>query len=380
MAERRGPSQEEQRRTLEAAAPLLEATRARYRALLPALTAWGWRQRLRAVAELAREVARTDDEVEQALARARRRAEVEGWPGGAVRTLLEEVARLRTELGVAVERRLERPGRPGEGLGALLGAVLGTPRPVPLGEREAAAEEALTLDQAVVPALQSFGAALEALFGRPLERARRLPFTLAEFDHLLSGWPEGARALAQGWALVQRIDTTGGVARELTRRSKRAPKGKQGAPGPRALAHATFWRAAAEARTQALLDERFAPVQLREEERTPALRWLLAREVDGAARLPGAGPRVALLMLAHELTASPEGRAPLRGGRAQVRAWATEADGLEGDGDWRRLRDGVRALSARSFRSVLPPLYRVGHRAEKVALPERLSDLFSAEE
>jgi hypothetical protein len=56
-----------------------------------------------------------------------------------------------------------------------------------------------------------------------------------------------------------------------------------------------------------------------------------------------------------------------------------EADRLEGDDDWRRLRDGVRALGSRTYRSALPPLYRVGNRPEKWALPERLSDLFAVE-
>jgi hypothetical protein len=63
-----------------------------------------------------------------------------------------------------------------------------------------------------------------------------------------------------------------------------------------------------------------------------------------------------------------------------VRAWAAEADGLEGDEDWRRLRDGLRALAVRSFRSALPPLYRVGKPSEKAALPERLTDFFSGDE
>lgn len=381
MPERRTPSDDELRRKLEAAAPLLEATRTRYRALLPALTSWGWRQRLREIADIAREVARSDELVELALPRAGRRAEAEGWPAGEVRTLLDEVTELRAQLGAVLERRLEAPARPGAGLLALLDSVLGAPRKVPLGQREAAAHEALQTDPEVVPALLRFGAAVEAVFGRPLARGKRLPFTVGEYDALLSAWPEGVRALAQGWGQVERIDTTGGVARELLRRSKRAPGGnRQGAPGPGALVSATFWRAAAEAHLQALLDERFAPVRPLEAERPAVLRWLLAREGDGRARLPPGGPRAALLMLAHELTASPEGRAPLQGGRAQVRRWAAEADRLEGDDDWRRLRDGIRVLATRTFRAALPPLYRVGQRTERPALPERLSDLFSDED
>lgn len=379
MVERRKPSDEELRRKLEAAAPLLEATRTRYRALIPALQAWGWRQRLREVADIAREVARTDDEVRHALERASRRAEAESWPEGEVRTLLQDTTALREKLSEAVTRRLERDAPPGEGLVALLGQVLGVPRQVAMGEREAAAQEALQLDEALIPSLQRFGAALEAVFGKPLTRGQRLPFTLAGYEALLSEFPPGVRALQQGWAQVTRIDTTGGVERELRRRAKRAPKSSRGAGGPRALVHATFWRAAAEAHVEAILAERFAPVLLMEDERPAALRWLLARELDGAARLAAKSARSALLMLAHELTASPEGRAPLQGGRAQVRGWAAEADRLEGDEDWRRLRDGLRALAARSFRSALPPLYRVGQPTERAALPERLTDFFSGD-
>ena len=411
MAQRRTASDEELRVKLEAAAPLLEDTRTRYRALVPALLAWGWRDRLRAIADVAREVARSDGAVVQALQRARRRAEVEKWPAGQVPTLLEDVASQRERLHRAVERRLERAAPPAEGLVALLAQVVGVPRKVPLGQREGAAQEALTTHDGVVPALHRFGAALEAVFARPLVRGQRLPFSLAEYDALLAGWLEGARALAQAWAQVARIDTTGGVESELRRRAKRAPKGNRGAPGPRALVHATFWRAAAEAHVEAVLAERFVPIQLSQSEHAAALRWLLARELDGAARLevsvplPRAGlssdsasaappseretlssgdgdleARRALLMLAHELTASPVGRAPLTGGRTQVRVWAAQADRLEGNDDWRRLRDGLRALSGRSFRSGLAPLYRVGQRTERTAVPERLTDFFSREE
>lgn len=374
MAERRKPSDEELLSRLEDAAPLLEATRVRYRALIPAIQAWGWRQRLRAVCDIAREVARSDPRVDQALRRATRRADAEAWPEGAARELLEEVTTQRARLNEAVQHRLEGPG---EGLLALLALVIGVPRKVPLGERDAAAHEALQLTDALIPALERFGTALESLFGRPLVRAHRLPFTLTEYDALLAQWPEGTRALAEGWAAVARIDTTGGVERELLRRSKRAPRKSRSAAGPRALVHATFWNTAAQAHLQVILAERFSPVELTEAERVPALRFLLAREVDGAARLAADGPRAALMMLAHELTASPEGRAPLTGGRKQVSAWAARADALAGDEDWRRLRDGLRSLASRSTRLALPPLYRVGKRVERTPLPERLSDFFS---
>src|SRR5438045_988850 len=93
---------------LEDAGPLLEATLTRYRALVPALNAWGWKQRLRALADVAREVARTDGQVEQSLRRAHRRAEGEGWPEGKARALLEDLSELRAQLEAAIANRLER--------------------------------------------------------------------------------------------------------------------------------------------------------------------------------------------------------------------------------------------------------------------------------
>lgn len=378
MAERHQPSDEELLLRLEAAALLLAAARTRYRALVPALQAWGWKERLRAVADIAREVARTDSAVLHALERATRRAEAEAWPKGEARTLLHEVSTLRAKLCDAVERRLERAETPHDGLPELLSLVVGVPRKVPMNERDAAAQEALQADDELIPALERFGKSLQELFGRPLARGMRLPFTLAEYDALLAVTPEGTQALSSAWARVSRIDLTGGVERDLHRRAKRASKkGTRGLPGPRALVHATFWNTTAAAHQQALLAERFAPLQLLETERTNALRFLLAREGDGAARLEGGGPRAALLMLAHELTASPHGRAPLQGGRTQVGAWAAEADALGGNDDWRRLRDGLRALAGRSVGLSLPPLYRVGKRSAPAALPERLTDFFS---
>lgn len=378
MAERARPADQELLLRLEEAAPLLDATRTRYRALVPALRAWGWRDRLRELCDVAREVARTDAQVDVALRRALRRAEAEEWPEGEARELLEDVSALRTSLLQVLGRRLEVPAeQPGPALLCVLRLVVGVPRKVPLGERDAAAQEALQVDGALIPSLQRFGAAVESLFGRPLARGQRLPFTLAELDALLAGWAEGAQALARGWLEVARIDTTGGVERELLRRSKRAPRGTRGPLGPRALVHATFWSTAAQAHQQTVLAERFAPVELVESERNPALRFLLEREVDGAARLEPRDARAALLMLAHELTASPEGRAPLVGGRAQVGAWAAAADALRGQNDWRRLRDGLRALTGRSVGLALPPLYRVGQPAAPAVLPELLTDFFS---
>lgn len=371
------PSDEELLLRLEGGGPLLEATLTRYRALVPALKAWGWRKRLRALADVAREVARTDTQVAQALSRAQRRADVENWPDGKARSLLEDVSELRVHLELAITKHLEREETPGSGLPALLEQLINVPRKVPLGERDAAAHEALSSEPELIPTLERFGAAVEQLFSRPIARAKRLPFSLTEYDALLARWAEGAQALGKAWLRVERIDTTGGVERELSRRAKRAPRRARGLSGPHALVHATFWNTTAIAHQKTVIDERFAPLQLAEAEHRAAFRFLLAREVDGAAKLELDGPRAALLMLAHELTASPEGRAPLAGGRARVGAWAQQADALHGDEDWRRLRDGLRALAGRSVGLSLPPLYRPGRKRERAPLPERLTDFFS---
>lgn len=370
-------SDEELLRRLEDAGPLLQATLTRYKALLPALKSWSWKKRLRDLADVAREVALADAQVAQALHRAQRRADAEHWPDGKARSLLEDVSELRVHLELSITKHLEREEPPGTGLLALLDQLLNVPRQVPLGERDAAAHEALSFELDLIPSLESFGAAVERLFSRPLARGKRLPFSLAEYDALLARWAEGAQALGKAWSLVERIDTTGGVERELARRAKRAPKSSRGLRGPRALVHATFWNTTAIAHQKTVIDERFAPAQLDEAEHRAAFRFLLAREVDGAAKLELEAPRAELLMLAHELTASPEGRAPLVGGRARVGAWARAADALHEEEDWRRLRDGLRALTARSVGLSLPPLYRVGRKSERAPLPERLTDFFS---
>jgi hypothetical protein len=397
MAARRPPTDEEYWRRLESAGPLLTAARLRYRALLPAVRAWGWRARLRDLADVARATAAQDAEVVAALERAERRAAQEGWAAGEVRTLLEETRLLRDALTqrasvlsepvlsepVLSERVLSEPveDRPSPSLSrslhALLSTVIGVPRAVARGDRDAAAAEALSLEPPLSPTLAHLAATLERVFGRPVQRGRPLPFTREEFDDAWAAREAGIAALSRGWAAVRRIDTTGGVERELQRRAKRGGRSPRAAPdAARALARAAFWSEATDAALDAALAERFAPVQVKPEERAATLRFLLARERDGAARLAEETPRAALLMLAHELAATPEERAPLTGGRAQVHAWAVAADQLVPDDDHRRLLEGLRTLSARTLRGALPPLYRVGRTAERSPPPATLAELF----
>ncbi len=362
---------DELRLKLEDAAPLLEATAAALRVLVPALEAWRWQARVRALHEIARQVVRHEAASRAALARARRRALAEGWPAGATRAWLDEVSALCARLDAAVTDR----GFPD--LQTLVRSLVGVRRAVPLADRDDAAAAVLHPDEPEVQVLSRFGAALEALGARKVVRGQRLPFTLEAFDAVQAQWAPGVRALPLAWARLAGLDTSGGVEHALRRRARLAPKGLRGHPGPRALVHADYWLTTTTAQWAQVVDERFAPVRVREGERVEALRYLLRREVDGAALL-GPAPRDALLMLAHELTCGPEGRAALGGGAAQVLRWATAADALEGDDDWRRLREGLRALRGRSVGPAVPPLYRVGVTPVAAAQPVRLADFFTA--
>ncbi|MFZ5442522.1 MAG: hypothetical protein ACOZQL_21105 [Myxococcota bacterium] len=357
---------------LEEAAEALEATRLRLRALVPALEGWRWRQRLRALSDVARSVVRDDAQSRGLLERALRRAEAERWPAGPTRALLDETRALLDRLEVA----LHALGV--DTLAAALAQVVGVPRAVPAAERDAAAAEVLEAGDEVVLTLTRFGALLERVFSRPLARELPLPFTLAELDEVLAAQPDGTRALDEAWARVAAVDTTGGVERELRRRALQLPKRGRGPAGPRALVHAQFWWSRADAVREQLVEERFAPVRVAAGERAPCVRFLLQREREGGARLELADvARAALLSLAHELGGVPAARPPLAGGAARLRRWAREADALEGDDDWRRLREALRHRARAPAGPVVPPLYRVASPRPPARLPERLADFFA---
>lgn len=334
---------------------MLEGARLQYRAVVLALRAWGWRGRLRRVVDVAGEVARRDAEVARHLRRALRRAAVEQWPPGRVTRSLQELASHRATLvGLLADE-------PGTALQALLREVSLAPRIVPAAEWGAVASLALRLEPELLQTLETFGRHLEQVFSRPVQR---LPFSRAEYDALLASWPRGEGALRQAWHELERVDTSGALAHALRSRAAHAPR-RQGSGPVDVLLRAAFWQATAEARLDAWLDARFAPARVQPSEATAAIRYLLAREEGGAARLEG--PRGALLMLAHELVRGA--RPLLPGGRATLRAWAGEADELRDDPDWHRLRASLGASSVQRLLDGPLALPRA---------PERLAELFCA--
>lgn len=340
---------------LEGAWPLLEAARLQYRAVVVVLQAWGWRARLRRMADVAREVARRDDEVARHLERALRRAEVEAWPRGRVTRTLNELAAHRATLVELLA------GEPGTALRELLRDVLLAPRRVPAAEVAPVATLALRLEPGLLPALEALGRTLEPIFSRP---AQPLPFTRAEYETLRAQWPRGEQALRQAWHELERVDTSGALAAELRLRATYAPRGAPRGP-VEVLLHAAFWKATAEARLEVVLETRFAPARVQPSEAASAIDYLLARRDGGAARLEG--PRGALLMLAHEFAGGH--RSALPGGRATLRAWASAADERRDDPDWQRVSASLGASSVQRLLEGPRTLPRA---------PERLGELFCA--
>jgi hypothetical protein len=343
-------------RALEGGAALLEATRLRLEALVPAIQSWRWRTRVREVADIARAVVRSLGEVRPLVGRARRRATSEGWAkGSAVRTLVERVAAQLEALDAAVTSREY------DSLEQLVLATVGLTRKVAIHERESAASEVLDAEDPLVARLARFHEEVSKVFGRP-RQARSVSFTFEDHERLRPVWRDGEDALAEAWARIARLDSTGGVERWLKSRAAVAPRQSQRTKtksGPAVLAAAEFWRSHALALRTQFVTEHFAPVRVQEEEESEALKFLLLRHGEGAAVL-GDDARAALLMLAHELMGGAPGRVPLTGGVQRVRAWAELADTLpRDDEDWVRLRDSLRVVMARTVSPVLPPLKRV---------------------
>lgn len=294
------------RARLEDRADLLEACRLRYRALRGMLTAFFWRDRLRANLELLREVALAQPEVDATLAAVGRRAVAEGWPrGSAPVRLLEEVRHLREAVSQAVERRLapgEKPGSLGEALVRLEEEVLAT-GPL-LGRRAwARAVEVLPRNLPELRAACVAAEVFERVFKRPTPEGV-LPFNLAEAQELGRALPLAEVALRALWERLERFDETGKVRAFLERRVRRAPL-RVPRSGPELMLHAAFWQDVARARLGELLEARLAPVTPREEEVSALLVWLAAREASAEARLAagevlGEG-RAGLFELAAEL-------------------------------------------------------------------------------
>lgn len=334
---------------LEGRADLLEATLLRLKALLPMVRSLGWRRRLRRNSALLREVTAHQQEVERALAAARRRAEAEGWPrrSPVVRLLGEldsHASRLRRatarRLGVAANEvplplLLER----------LEAAALDNPRRVLPGRRWSTALEVLPASLPELGKTGEFGDFLEALFKRPFEASGTIPVTAAEAQELFRRWPEGEESLARVWGRLEGIDRTGSLVRYLQKRARRAPL-RAPRSGPERLLHAEFWHGVARSRLREIAEARLSPVKPTDAELLPLVAWLCAREEAPQALLASPalpGPRAALMELAHELWRGTKGELSGRQ-RAfdRLAECARRADRAESDADAERVRDTLR--------------------------------------
>jgi hypothetical protein len=372
----------ELKQRLEGGHAVLQAAELRLDALVPALGSWRWEAKVRALADVARAFVRDEVPLRALVARAARRVVSEAWPKGPTRSLVEHVGALLARLDVSLTER----GFPS--LETLVLAVVGAPRRVSLAERDAAAAEVLDPGDQLVAQLLTLQEALSSLFGRPHARGGDVPFSLSEYDALLPTWEAGRGALAEAWGRVGRIDNTGGVERWLRRRAEVAPRASHRTThrlGPVALAGAGFWHRHATALRRQWLEERFAPVEVREVEEEVCFRFVLARRDDGAARGASsfeqraadtpATAREALLMLAHEVR-GVGARVPLQGGVREVRAWASLADTRPSD-DWRRLRDALQVVMGRTRGPALSPLSRSLEVPPRTPAAQRLADFFS---
>ena len=119
------PVADEYRLRLEGRAELLEAARARYRALLEALSAKAWEEPLRKELALLREAQAVATRVDEALTAALRRAQAESWPATSptlqclreVEALQQKVAQLSTQRKTR-DCRLDSSNRPWLAAGA----------------------------------------------------------------------------------------------------------------------------------------------------------------------------------------------------------------------------------------------------------------------
>ncbi|HEY8208262.1 MAG TPA: hypothetical protein VIG99_12320 [Myxococcaceae bacterium] len=349
------------RNRLEGRADLLDAAALRYRALRYALSRVFWKDRLRRNAEVLRAAAGDQAEVEETLAGALRRAGAEGWPTDdpwvqqlfALRDTAVALAQLAT-------RRLKAP--PGQGLGVLLGdleALLAGPRKIRPGQRWAAALELLPRSLAELRELEENAGFVEELFRRPFDPHAALPLSPEEARALGQRLPQAETSLQDVWARVERADPSLGLLRFLQRRARRAPRA-EAQNGPEELLQAAFWVDVARARVRAVVEERFTPVAIGDQELLPVFAWVAAREKDPAARPPPplSGDRAALLELAYALWKLPKNagavaRVPGASGarprpaalsrerRDHLQDLARRADAASPSQDAERLRDAL---------------------------------------
>jgi hypothetical protein len=291
-----------------------------------------WAQRLRRVSSVLREVARVQNEVDEALERATRHAQNEAWPAHSpLLQCLHTVTSQRAHLERVTAKRLGSPAAKmtlTERFELLEHQVLTAPRVVLPGARWASAHEVLPWPSAELNAIARFAGRLEAIFARPLPQT----LTLEEVDVLESAWHAGSTQLKAVWERLETLDVTGMLVRSLRRRARRVPTAAAKS-GPEVLLHAEFWRATATARLDAMLAERVGPVVCRENERWATVRWLVS---PGSLKLE-VERRAALIELAHAINSLSRGQRD----HARLLELAKVADTARDDADWQRLHDSL---------------------------------------
>ena len=347
---------------LEGRAELLQATVLRYRALVGALKAFRWKERLRRVVDVLQTVAREQDAVDSALAFVRRKAALEAWPKGPVLASAAETDALLVELRRQVARRLGDDASRvlAEDLFRLERLATASPRLVLPGHRWQVACTALPPSLPELEVALRFGSSLERVFGRPMDPRGALKVTPPEWALVERSWVDGVRALEVVWKRAEAIDLSGGVGRMLRRRAKRLPRVEL-SQGPTMLVYAEFWRALARSRMEQLSSVRVEPATLRPEEHFAVFAWLVRRQSDPTAPLDLPPPRAALLELAHLLSGSARASPRERPWDA-LDALAGRADDDREDPDWRRVHDALYLLArvAATPAKWLPPVYREG--------------------
>jgi hypothetical protein len=369
------------RRRLEGRAELLAATRLRYRALVQLMGGLRWRSKLLRNVAVLRETATVQSEVEEALAYTEQRIAAEGW--SARTAVVQATAEVRALLPQLQKKTLKRlgpraPGSLGEQLLALEALVAASPRVVLPGQRWSTATALLPLRLPELQAVARFGAALEAVFKRPLTPAARLPFSDAELARLEAAWPEGEAALQTAWQRLASSDLTGSMVRHVRKRATRMPRAVP-VSGAEHLVACEFWRTFSLARLREVAAARVSPVVALDSELLPVVRWLLARENDALVRL-GARPgslskaRSGLFELAHELSGLSAQRSSISLVWERLRERAAQADAGPVDADVERLRDTLRLFLRVVGSDPTPSIYRTAGTSPQ-ALPPRDSPL-----
>ncbi|HEX8819555.1 MAG TPA: hypothetical protein VF794_06490 [Archangium sp.] len=352
------PIQDEYEVRLEGRAVVLPPARKRFYNLVLALADSRWEERLRQELPLLREVAAHQEEVDEVLAYALRRAEAEAWPTSnpTVRGVYE-VHSLREQLARDVARKLGRSAR--EPLGRLMLALedwlLTIPRVVPPHLRWSTALEVLPDSLPALREAAAFGDFLEPLFASPMLLTGRIPFSGVQREELHLWWPRGEAALVSVWNRLSGVDPQGAMVRELRKQAGRMPQ-RPPRNGPERLLHADYWFQEARARLTQLVQARLVPLVPEPSEILPVCWWLFEREYAPHVRLlPSDGlddARAGLIELAHELwdaqrSDSPDDErwSPARWRRLEEHAH--RADEGRGGPDGKRLREALRELIQR---------------------------------